>query len=233
MILVLLCALSLAQAFKIGEDSGYNSLYYTAYSAYKLNPNYIGAFPQQRMYTSRIKFNPSYVETFQPTRDNVLITDPGRDPLMQNLNLGAWQLAVSVVAAVGPDAQSLLKEGNLVYTYPDCPIANRIWLNKASGEQGDLVCKATAAGLIAGWTNIMCEERSCVAPIKDKCAWVARSPRRDRPNYCLLPLAQIRGIVNPSTNGTTPVEVSRISRPRDKWMSWRRENVNQYLSNNL
>jgi hypothetical protein len=236
-----LCAFALIQGFKLGEDSGYGSFGFDSYSTFKFNPNYIGAFPQQRGFTFKQKYTPSFVETFLPTRNNVLLTDPGRDPLMGGLATGFWQAGVSVVVAVGPLAQTSVKEGDLVYTYSDCPIASRVWLNKPAGDQGDMVCKATPYG-IAMFLNAphpitradaLCQRYSCSVLMSDKCQWTTRTPASDRANYCLVTLPQIRGIVNPPTMGVTPSEVSRITRPRDKWMSWRREDLNKYYSNSL
>jgi hypothetical protein len=141
-----------------------------------------------------------------------------------------------VVAAVGPSVPAgTIKEGDLVVTYPDCPITNRLWLNKPTGDTS-LVC-AAIAGNAAGYADADCQLRSCSPFLADTCQWVSRAAgavqAQDRANYCFLPYTAIRGILNPPTNGTAPKEISRISRPRDKWFSWRREDLNRDLSNGL
>lgn len=261
----ILLILGVAWGFKIGEDSIYNTYGYNnpSYSSFKFSPNNIGDFPMQRASTVRAKFAPTLVEVYTPTGTNVLITNPGQDPLMTQLSGGSWSAGISIVVAVGPNvalSPNAVKEGDLVYTNPDCPLTGQVWLNKPTGDF-PAVCRAIPAAIALYSpvvTDAWCQLRGCSEQFNDKCQWVARGPNTgtaaapvyqgntptatpnltpvptqwiQRANYCVLPLTSIRGIVNPSTNGAAPTGISRLVRPRDKWMSWRRDNVNKHVSN--
>lgn len=255
-VLLFVLSFALTHAFKIGDDSAYGS-FYVPNSAYKLNPYYFGTTPFKKAFTFRPKFNPAYVETFTPTANNVLITDPGHMP---HSFPTAWQLGISSVVAAGPGAVAMgIMEGMLVYSAAECPIYNKVWLNKPTGEPSQ-ICRSISPQVTDQW----CQLRSCSQLIADKCQWMdpsLNSPsfnspstfggfaatvtstltadtrpidsRFAAPTYCVLQATALKGIVTVSSYGLDRNQpmVSRIEKPRDRWMSWRREELNRDVTN--
>jgi len=241
-LLLFVFSLALTQAFKVGEDAG-GATVYADNAQNRLNPYYFGSFPFTRAFTTRPKFAPTYVETFAPTSTNILVTDPGHQPhsIPQQ-----WQLGISSVVAVGPGVAAAfgatINEGDLVYSAQDCPMSQRVWLNKPTGESARL-CKSIVATLPDYW----CQARGCSPLFADKCAWQtpptytndrasAYDPRFTQPTYCILnAMTDIKGVVQVASYGIDRdlPNVSRLEKPRDRWTSWRREDASKDVTTGI
>eukprot|EP01001_Neometanema_parovale_P009446 NODE_5686_length_919_cov_146.752513_g5463_i0.p1 GENE.NODE_5686_length_919_cov_146.752513_g5463_i0~~NODE_5686_length_919_cov_146.752513_g5463_i0.p1 ORF type:complete len:260 (-),score=93.39 NODE_5686_length_919_cov_146.752513_g5463_i0:139-861(-) len=234
--LVVLALVAVSMGFKIGEDSPYT--HFGDYSPGRQNPYLVGEQPGSQPWTWRPKFTPSYVQTMQPLGSIVLTTRPNDAPRQ------AWQSGVSVVVATGPQVTKV-KEGDMVYTQPECPLLNRVWLNKPHGGKQDMVCRRKAitvqgvnnlyngAGVNArGITDVWCQQRSCSPSVADKCEWAARTattPSEVSAPYCYFLESALRGKVTPDLAGGQPHNMRKAGPNRDV----RSEVLNNGITNGL